>query len=200
MAANRNDWIIIGISGVTCGGKTSLANQLKNTLTPVYLFHQDKYFYPDDSPQHVKCPGLPHNNYDILGALDMGAMRADIAATLQGQDRAHHSSTEQGEHKFQVPGKKFLVAEGFTVLNYKPIMDMCDFRYYFVLEYGECLLRRSYRLYDPPDIAGYFEQCVWPEHIKYRAEIERDPRVRIIDGTQRDAYDTVMADLRAHYS
>ncbi|KAJ8708522.1 hypothetical protein PYW07_010647 [Mythimna separata] len=199
MASSRNDWIIIGISGVTCGGKTSLANQLKDTLTPVHVFHQDKYFYPDDSPKHVRCEGLEHNNYDILGALDMETMLADINMTIKGQDRAHLTRTEPGENKFSVLGKRFLIAEGFTVLNYKPIMDMCDFRYYFVLEFGECVLRRSYRLYDPPDIAGYFEQCVWPEHIKYRAEIERDSRVHIIDGTQRDAYDIVMNELRANY-
>lgn len=44
-------------------------------------------------------------------------------------------------------------------------------RYYFVLEYGECVARRCLRLYEPPDVAGYFESCVWPEHLKYRAEV-----------------------------
>lgn len=121
------DWLIIGISGVTCGGKTTLANQLKNILTPVYVFHQDKYFYPDDSPKHVKCEGLDHNNYDILSSLDMEAMFDDVMSTIRGEDRAHSKSVEK-EGRLEMVGKKFMVIEGFTVLNYKPIMDICDLR------------------------------------------------------------------------
>lgn len=193
----RQQWFIIGISGVTCGGKTSLANRLKESLTPAYVFHQDKFFFPDDSAQHVRVPGLPHNNYDVLGALDMPRMLHDISLTIAGQDRAEARSLDDADHKFKVPGIKFMIIEGFTALNYKPINEMCDLRYYFVLEYGECLMRRVYRLYDPPDIDGYFDQCVWPEHLKYRAQIEKDPRVKFLDGTKADAFETVMADVRA---
>lgn len=188
------DWIIIGISGVTCGGKTTLASKLHDLLTPVYIFHQDKYFYPDDSPNHVKCEGLDHNNYDILTALDMVAMFKDIMSTVKGEDFSHSKSEERSE-KLEIIGKKFIVVEGFTVLNYKPIMDICDLRYYFVLDYGDCAERRAHRLYDPPDIAGYFEQCVWPTHLKYRAEMEADNRVCFIDGKRPDSLELVRADL-----
>nr|UZO32009.1 nicotinamide riboside kinase-1 [Heliothis subflexa] len=196
MVSKRNEWIVIGISGVTCGGKTSLANQLKNALSPVHVFHQDKYFFPDDDPRHVRCAALAHNNYDVLSALDMDAMLRDVTRTLAGEDRAHVTCTQR-DGRYSRDGKRFLVAEGFTVLNYPPILEMCDLRYYFVLELGECVARRVLRLYDPPDIDGYFEQCVWPEHLKYRAEIEKDKRVKIIDGTRGDAFDIVMADLKA---
>ncbi|KPJ20500.1 Nicotinamide riboside kinase 1 [Papilio machaon] len=165
------NWIVIGVSGVTCGGKTTLANQLKDRLTPVYVFHQDKYFYPDDSPNHVKCEGLEHNNYDILSSLDMDKMYKDIISTMEGKDCSHYSCKEREEGRLEVKGKSFLIVEGFTVLNYAPIMNICNLRYYFVLEYAECLLRRSHRLYSPPDVAGYFDTCVWPEHLRYRAQV-----------------------------
>ncbi|CAG9792279.1 unnamed protein product [Diatraea saccharalis] len=193
---HRNEWIIIGISGVTCGGKTTLANKLTEILTPVYVFHQDKYFYPDDSPKHIPCDGLAHNNYDVLSALDMHSMHEDIMATLKGDLKAHQSSIGRRPEQMEIKGKKFLIVEGFTVLNFKPIMELCDFRYYFILEYGECLSRRVYRLYDPPDIDGYFDTCVWPEHLRYRAEIEKDSRVVLLDGTRPDAFDVVLNDLR----
>ncbi|CAK1589402.1 unnamed protein product [Parnassius mnemosyne] len=197
MIGDQSDnWIIIGVSGVTCGGKTTLANQLKNTLTPVYVFHQDKYFHPDDSPRHVKCAGLEHNNYDILSALDMESMYNDIVTTIDGEDRSHGSFRERREGRLEIDDKSFIIVEGFTVLNYAPINEICDLRYYFVLEYEECLLRRSYRLYDPPDVEGYFDQCVWPEHLKYKAEIERDARVTILDGTQQDSLSIVVRDLQ----
>ncbi|XP_030028700.1 nicotinamide riboside kinase 2 [Manduca sexta] len=195
MTHTAQDWIVIGISGVTCGGKTTLANRLKEALSPVYVFHQDKYFYPDDSPKHVKCEGLDHNNYDILSSLDMDTMLGDILKTMRGENKAHRFSAEEG--KFEIKGKKFMVIEGFTVLNFKPILELCHLRYYFVLEYSECVTRRCYRLYDPPDIDGYFDQCVWPEHIKYRAEIEKDKRVKLLDGTKQDSMEIVMADLKS---
>lgn len=127
MANPRSDWIVIGVSGVTCGGKTTLANRLKDALSPAYIFHQDKYFYPDDSPKHVKCHGLDHNNYDIISSLDMDAMYRDVLATIEG-DRSFHAHSEEREGAFQVKGKKFLVVEGFTVLNYKSIVELCDLR------------------------------------------------------------------------
>ncbi|RVE42266.1 hypothetical protein evm_013074 [Chilo suppressalis] len=193
--SHKNDWVIIGISGVTCGGKTTLANKLTETLTPVYVFHQDKYFYPDDSPKHVRCDGLDHNNYDILSSLDMDSMYKDIIETLKGDVKAHRSNVERRPGQIEIKGKKLLIIEGFTVLNFKPITELCDFRYYFILEYGECAGRRSYRLYDPPDVAGYFDLCVWPEHLRYRADIEKDGRVMLLDGTQHDALEVVLADL-----
>lgn len=192
---HRKEWVILGISGVTCGGKTSLANRLKEKITPAYLFHQDHYFYPDDSPHHVKCDGLDHNNYDILSSLDMDRMYKDICTTIEGGDKYQDSNVEDGADKFKIPGKKFMIVEGFTVLNFEPIVKLCNFSYYFVLEYGECASRRCFRVYDPPDIPGYFEQCVWPEHIKYRAEIERDSRVKIIDGRAQNSLEIVMSDL-----
>lgn len=63
-----------GCAGVTCGGKTTLARQLLGALAPAALLQQDHYFLPDDSPRHVRVPGLEHNNYDVLSALDMDAM------------------------------------------------------------------------------------------------------------------------------
>ncbi|XP_073961072.1 nicotinamide riboside kinase 2 [Choristoneura fumiferana] len=195
---NRNEWLVIGISGVTCGGKTTLANRLVRALTPAYVFHQDQYFFPDDSPHHVRCEGLPvqHNNYDILSALDMKAMYSDVLATMAGEDRSHGKSLER-ENKLEVRGKKILIAEGFTVLNYKPFMELCDLRYYFILEYGECAVRRALRVYSPPDVPDYFDKCVWPEHLRYRAEMERDPRVNMIEGTRPDTLELVLADLAA---
>lgn len=127
MVNSRSDWIVIGVSGVTCGGKTTLANRLRDALSPAYIFHQDKYFYPDDSPLHRRCRGLDHNNYDTLSSLDMGAMQRDLLAALEG-DSTYHARNHRGEGTFRVEGKKFLVVEGFTVLNYPPIVELCDLR------------------------------------------------------------------------
>ncbi|XP_048487341.1 nicotinamide riboside kinase 1 [Plutella xylostella] len=200
MTANYKDqWFVIGISGVTCGGKTTLALKLKNVLCPVYVFNQDKYFYPDDSPKHVKCEGLEeeHNNYDILSSLDMERMYKDILDTMEGvSDMSIDRNTSDKSGVMKCGNKKVLIVEGFTVLNYKPILDLCDLRYYIVLDYGECLSRRSRRRYDPPDVPGYFETCAWPEHIRYRAEIEKDKSIKLLDGMRPDNFDYVVEELQ----
>ncbi|CAH0598143.1 unnamed protein product [Chrysodeixis includens] len=201
-ATQARQWVVIGISGVTCGGKTTLASRLRETLAPVAVLHQDKYFLPDDSPKHVPVAGLSrrHNNYDILSALDMEAMLRDVRDTLAGNKPApDHSAPPEARAPapLQLPGKSFLILEGFTILNYEPIMELCDLRYYLTLEYNECLARRVFRLYDPPDVDGYFDKCVWPEHLKYKAQLEKDSRVCMLDGTRQDSYDVVMADIRA---
>ncbi|XP_052744664.1 nicotinamide riboside kinase 2-like [Bicyclus anynana] len=193
--AKRDEWIIIGISGVTCGGKTTLANKLLDILSPVYIFHQDQYFYPDDSPHHIKCHNLDHNNYDILSSLNMSLMYDDIVSTINGDNKSQDHNLDRSHGKIEVKGKKFMIVEGFTVINYKPIMEICHLRYFFVLDYATCLNRRVYRLYDPPDIDGYFDQCVWPEHLKYRAEVEKDKRITILDGTRHDSLETVLSNL-----
>ncbi|XP_035454688.2 nicotinamide riboside kinase 1 [Spodoptera frugiperda] len=209
MGLDRSNWVVIGIGGVTCGGKTSLAGRLRAGVSPTVVVHQDAYFLPDDSPRHTYIPELKHNNYDILSALDMDRMMDDIHAIMRG-DRTVDPARVPNESRdglgplpgpppaepFSLPGKQFLVLEGLTVLNHPPLMELCDLRYYFVLEYEECLRRRLYRLYDPPDVPGYFELCVWPEHIKYRAEVEKDVRVKFLDGTYGSVHETVMDDIR----
>ncbi|KAI5631775.1 nicotinamide riboside kinase 1 [Phthorimaea operculella] len=199
MAPHRPGWIVIGISGVTNGGKTTLSNKMVQTIEDSCVLHQDKYFLPDDHPNHIPVPNLEprHNNYDILSALDMNQMYSDALAIMEGSDIAHKSS-QTFKTKYRVPGKKILIIEGFTVLNFKKLYDLCDLRYYFVLEYGECFSRRCYRLYDPPDVAGYFELCVWPEHLRYKQELEMDQNVKIVDGarTPSENFHMVIDDLR----
>ncbi|CAK1547559.1 unnamed protein product [Leptosia nina] len=155
------------------------------------------FFIGDDSPKHVKCQNLEHNNYDILSSLDMNQMYEDVVKTIKGEVFAHEHCTDYGNGKWEAQGKKFLILEGFTVLNFKPLLELCNLRYYFVLEYGECLSRRVHRLYDPPDIPGYFEECVWPEHLKYRSEMEKDKRVQLLDGTSPDTLEMVLKDIAA---
>lgn len=102
-------------------------------------------------PRQLRAPAGPR--------LD-APFRSDAVATLEGARPAG-----------ALQGKALLVLEGFSILNYKPLLELCDLRYYLVLEAGECQARRALRLYDPPDVPGYFERCVWPEHLRYRAEV-----------------------------
>ena len=95
----NEQWLVTGISGVTCGGKTSLANSLYKyfnarigqeiktgiELHRVVLMNQDDYFRPDNDPNHVKIEKLNHLNWEIIESIDTDRMINDIMKIL-GKD------------------------------------------------------------------------------------------------------------------
>lgn len=85
-------WLVIGISGVTCSGKTSLANTLQKhfkemkgkelktgvELNRVELINQDDYFRAVIDPKHQIIEKLNHINWEIVESIDMDKMITDI--------------------------------------------------------------------------------------------------------------------------
>lgn len=89
-------WLIIGISGVTCGGKTTLANKLFNyfkdrsgheiktgvELKRVEIIKQDDYFRHVDDTNHRKIEQLNHINWEIIESIDTNRMIDEIMKIL----------------------------------------------------------------------------------------------------------------------
>lgn len=89
-------WLVIGISGVTCSGKTTLANSLQKyfkelrgcelkpgvELNRVELVNQDAYFREVDDPAHQKVEKLNHLNWEIIEAINMDKMVSDVMEIL----------------------------------------------------------------------------------------------------------------------
>lgn len=89
-------WLVIGISGVTCSGKTTLAQSLYERFKEksgheirtgvevgrVELVNQDQYFREVDDPNHVRVEQLNHLNWEIIQSLDMEKMTNDIMSLL----------------------------------------------------------------------------------------------------------------------
>ncbi|XP_076060275.1 nicotinamide riboside kinase 1 [Oratosquilla oratoria] len=152
-------WLVVGISGVTCGGKSTLAKGLVphfNDMTKI--IHQDDYFFPEDSPKHILVPGLNHSNWDVISSVDMEKMMRDIHTILQ-------TKAPESPHKRQI-----LLVEGFTLYEHKELEELCDLKFFFTLNKEDCWERRRYRTYEPPDPEGYFDLCVWPmyeQHFNY---------------------------------
>lgn len=81
MSQNKN-WVVVGISGVTCGGKTTFATALRDLFPDASIVHQDKYFLQPDDARHTRIRSLNHLNWEIPSALDMDKMRSDIKRIL----------------------------------------------------------------------------------------------------------------------
>lgn len=180
--------LVIGISGVTCGGKTTTATELNNILPKSKIFTQDDYYRDINDSKHIWIPDLNHINFDIISSLDMDKMYADVIKYIE----EHKFSTINNKNSSQMQKNGFysngfdsdlhqafkksnifvIIIEGFSIFNYKSWLHLFDLKYYFELDKEECYKRRLQRVYEPPDVPGYFEKCVWPEHLKLKQEIK----------------------------
>ncbi|OXU21734.1 hypothetical protein TSAR_005245 [Trichomalopsis sarcophagae] len=188
-------WLIIGISGPTCSGKTSVAKKVHENIKGSILINQDAYFLTEDDPRHVLIPELNHFNWEILSSLDMSKMYTDIKNIIE----TSNEDIRNGEldEKF-----KFLIIEGFLLYNYKPIADLCDKKYFIDIDKKVCWDRRKNRVYNPPDVPGYFDKVVWPEYLRHKEEISSNKTLyettTFLDGTKpiNELYDEVIDEIK----
>ncbi|XP_053431484.1 nicotinamide riboside kinase 1 isoform X2 [Nycticebus coucang] len=168
----------IGISGVTNGGKSTLAKNLQKHLPNCSVISQDDFFKPESEIETDKNGFL---QYDVLEALNMEEM---MSAIFCWRENAGHSLVPTEE-------TPILIIEGFLLFNYKS--------YFLTIPYEECKRRRSTRVYEPPDTPGYFDGHVWPMYLKHKQEMEEEVTWEIVylDGTksEEDLFSQVYEDL-----
>nr|XP_034178747.1 nicotinamide riboside kinase 1 isoform X1 [Osmia lignaria] len=104
-------WLVIGITGATCSGKTTLANRLQKELKNSIIVHQDNYFWPIDDPQHVKIPKLNHLNWELMSSMDMDKMRSDILKLIE--------FSPNDVNKMEKNCKRVLIIDGFLLFKWK---------------------------------------------------------------------------------
>lgn len=160
-------WTVVGISGATCSGKSSLARSLYDHFTQhsadelvrnVRLIHQDDYFYKRDSSHHTWIPHMNYINREILSALDMPRMCLDVQTIL-------NSPEDESQQQ-----QNILIIEGFLIFNHSELWQLFDIRIHMKVSGQVCLQRRLKRQYNPPNPPGYFEQFLWPFYEKHLAE------------------------------
>ena len=185
-------WLIVGISGITNGGKSTLTKKLvQNFPNTTKLICQDDYFYPIDSPNHVPSPGLPnHSNWEVITSIDMDKMLYDVNKIVE-------SIPEKLE------SRPILLLDGFILYDDKRMCSLCNLKYFLTLEYEECKKRRVTRTYDPPDIPGYFDSCVWPMYLKHLDSVKLNcPDVEFLDGNSNfdKLYEKVLQEINVSSS
>lgn len=164
-------WVVIGIAGVTNGGKTTLARHLHEKFNNSVLFSQDEYFFPENDSRHIFIPSLNHINWEIISSVDMEKMRRDVNTLL---NRSHSDGTPH-----------VVIIEGFLLLNDYYFSEVCDLKFFFTLSKEQCWERRCVRIYEPPDPPGYFDEVVWPEYEKHKDEaFKMNLDLICLDGTK----------------
>ncbi|XP_028856607.1 muscle-specific beta 1 integrin binding protein [Denticeps clupeoides] len=164
---------IIGIGGITNGGKTTLTDRLVKVLPNCCVVHQDDFFKP---PDQIEVGEDGYKQWDVITSLDMEAMVNTIRGWTENPvkfARSHgmpvSASSDDEDEEGQV---HILIVEGFLLYNHKPLTDFFNKCYYITIPYEECKQRRSSRQYTVPDPPGLFDGHVWPMYLKHRNEME----------------------------
>uniref|UniRef100_A0A3B3UGS7 Nicotinamide riboside kinase 1 n=1 Tax=Poecilia latipinna TaxID=48699 RepID=A0A3B3UGS7_9TELE len=150
--------IIVGVGGVTNGGKSTLSQFLHQKIHNSCIIAQDTYFKV---------------NHEALDALHMEEMMKEVCSWKKDPHEflrqrgliAKDSSTDDELY--------VLIVEGFLIFNHRPLNEMFDMRYFLEIPYDVCKMRRSMRVYAPPDPPNYFDGYVWPMYLQNREEMER---------------------------
>ncbi|XP_044053796.1 nicotinamide riboside kinase 1 isoform X2 [Siniperca chuatsi] len=163
--------LVVGVGGMTNGGKSTLSRSLHKQIPNSCIIAQDSYF-KDDSVVPVDSNGF--KQYDMLDALHMDTMMSEVLSWRRDPESFLRQRGLNPEHTTPSVDKEVfvLIVEGFLIFNYRPLNELFDKRYFMEIPYDACKRRRSSRVYTPPDPPGYFDGHVWPMYLKNRQEME----------------------------
>lgn len=78
----EKNWIVVGIGGVTCGGKTTIANELHNKISNSVIVHQDDYYHPMGSEVLEYVEEVQHYNWDTITAINVERFTNDVKSIM----------------------------------------------------------------------------------------------------------------------
>jgi nicotinamide/nicotinate riboside kinase len=171
---------LIGISGCTNGGKTTLSKSLIEEFPNSYHLSQDDFYHERGSKHYEFKPELNSFNFDVISAIDMKKFHAHLNALVRSGKYA------------------YIFCDGILLYEDDKLNKMLDKKYFIDLNKDECSRRRKSRHYIIEDSSNYFEMCVWKEYQKYKQKCETTRKnVTFLDGCQppRHLLDHVMNDL-----
>jgi len=147
--------VLIGISGASRSGKSSLAFRLQSVLHPrvVTLVQQDEDRFWRHSALLAAAAGSKWEelgNWEVPEAVDHPAFAVAVTKAMAKPDVA------------------VVICEGFQAFHNEVLMAQMALRLWIHVSEGTARARRMATSPVPP---AYFEECIWPCHCEYRARV-----------------------------
>mgnify|MGYP006272711815 FL=1 len=122
---------IIGITGGSGAGKTTIVNSVAEVVPDFEFIPQDNYY---QSAEHVSNRNITEFNFDHPSAFDSDLLYAHLRALKDGNpvdmptyDFVHH---RRGEQTVRVSPAKLIIFEGIMVFFEKRVRDLIDLKIY----------------------------------------------------------------------
>ncbi|CAD0110498.1 unnamed protein product [Aureobasidium uvarum] len=193
MSASGNKAVLIGVSGVSSSGKTTLARLLRDIVPNTFILHEDD-FYKTDQEIPVNEDGV--QDWDCLGSLDLDLLEQALdfikthgylppnleskedknAVGESGVDRQRvaelkKAARKQLDVKSDVP---VFIIDGFLLFSQdmRHIRELFDIKLFLRADHKTVKQRREARTgyvtlegfwEDPP---GYVDSVVWANYAK----------------------------------
>lgn len=162
---------ILGITGISCSGKSTLSNKLVNYLgeSQCILLSMDNYF-KDLTPDEEKILYNDDStlNFDRPEAVDLDLMYEHANAIKNGQLvrlPQYDMETSRTQKYIEVDSSKYkyLIIEGIMIFNKPEIIKLCNLKIWIETQEYICALRRFIKW--TQDIKGYsykyvYNQCI----------------------------------------
>ncbi|KAF2862569.1 P-loop containing nucleoside triphosphate hydrolase protein [Piedraia hortae CBS 480.64] len=192
--------LLVGISGPSCSGKTTLARLLRDVVPETTVLHEDD-FYKTDADIPLK-DGV--SDWDCLEAIDLPALanalkhvkeKGSLPSNLMSKEDKNTVGKVAIDQKKVDALKKRAAAEhsqrrvcivdGFLLYSeeMKTVRDLLDIKLFLPLEFATVKSRRERRSgymtlegfwEDPPN---YVENIVWPNYARDHAFLFKDGNV-----------------------
>lgn len=142
-----NNSVVIGVSGGSASGKTTVANRLKEVChDSVELLSHDFYYIPHDD---LTMEERAKVNYDHPNAFDTERLVEDIRSLKQGKaiERPVYSYTKHTrlDETVTVNPAKVIIVEGFLIFENSDLRDLLDIKVFVDADADERLIRRIIR-------------------------------------------------------
>lgn len=191
-------WLIIGVSGVSCGGKSTVTKSIseylsdpsnRQSLRPnlvigsVKLVQQDDFYFPDEHPIHDRIPHMNKINSEQLKCIDTDKMHQELERIL-GPNCQHFTGPNVYHQDPAVVELvvNVLIIEGFLLFNDQVVSRMCQLKFFIHASYETASKRRAERPHEQPDVPGYFAEVVWPWYQRNFEAIECKDDIVMLNG------------------
>ena len=163
---------IVGVTGLSCSGKTSLCEKLKESLGDECLYISLDDYYKELSEEELKILYKDEAliNFDTPDAIDFDHVIGDVTSILNNKiieiPKFDLGSCVVSK-KFTVnPEKyKYIILEGVFIFNNDKLKNLCNLKIWVETSEYICALRRFIKY--TRDIKGYSPEFIYNQCVKF---------------------------------